>query len=113
MHEKSPTGVESHNQVLAPATDLCDTLSDELTRDDRRVERPDEACIVNLDVLEACAGQHGRESPADGFDLRQLGHLLSLGPGAPVLGRVSRAKPSCLLAGVALSARTRALCAFG
>jgi len=79
VHQESPTRIESHNQILATAPHLRHALADELTGDDDRVERPDETCIANLDMLETCPLEDGSDCPAHGLDLGQLRHVPSLG----------------------------------
>ena len=81
MHEQSPSRFEPHNQILATAPDVHDPLADELVGDDRRVERPHQPRITNLDVLEERPFEHGRDRPANGLDLGELRHQPSLGPG--------------------------------
>ena len=79
VNQQRATRLEPDNQILAAATDLGDALADELAGDDRRVERPHEARVANLDALEACPLEHRRDRPTDGLDLGQLRHAPSLG----------------------------------
>ena len=96
VHEQSPPRIEPNNQILATAPDLADTLADELAGDEHRVERPHQAWIADLDVLEACPLEDGRDRPAHGLDLGQLRHEPSLGGdafGADAAQRLDAAQP--------------------
>ena len=79
VDQQRPSRFETDNQILATAPDRRDALPDELARDDRRVERPHEAWIANLDVLEECPFEHRRDRPTNGFDFGQFRHGVSLG----------------------------------
>ena len=70
--------LEPDDQVLAAPLDRGDALALELGRDLVRVVRPHEPRVVDLDALEAPPVEHGREPRADGLDLGQLGHAVTL-----------------------------------
>jgi hypothetical protein len=75
VNQERTTRLEPNNQILAATIDLRDTLAVELMRDLEWVERPGQPWIGDPNVLEDPALENGREPPANGLDLGQLGHV--------------------------------------
>jgi hypothetical protein len=69
VDQESATGSESDNQILAAASDGLDRLADELAGHDVGIEGPDETRVADLDVLQACPLEHGRDRSTHGLDL--------------------------------------------
>src|SRR6266508_4420467 len=74
VNQKSATGFESHNEILAAALQRDDQLTFELRRDRIRLKRADEPRIADLDVLQTAADQVRLERETNRLDLRHLGH---------------------------------------
>src|SRR5881275_2029527 len=78
MDEERAARLEADDQVLAAPVEDGDALALQAARDKRRVERPRQPRIRDLDALEAPALDQRRELPADRFDLRELWHESTL-----------------------------------
>jgi hypothetical protein len=74
VNQERTTGLEPNNQILAATVDQGDALAVELVCDLERIERPRQPWIGDANVVEDPALENGREPPADGLDLGQLGH---------------------------------------
>jgi hypothetical protein len=74
VNQESPTGLEPNNQILAATLEGFDAFTFELGGDRGRLERPDEARIIDLDALEPTADQVRLERETNRLDLGQLGH---------------------------------------
>ena len=90
VDQQDAVGLEADDQVLAAPLDRGDALSLELGGDLVGVVGPHEPGVADLDALEAPAGEHRLEPPADRLDLGQLGHRASVDspacPAEPRLG---------------------------
>ena len=74
VHDERPPAGEPPEQVLAPAVERHDPVSDESPGDDRRVDRPRQARIDDLRGLDRRPLEHRGEVAPDRLDLGQLGH---------------------------------------
>ena len=72
MHEQDATAFEPYDDVLATALDARDTVARQHRGHDRRVVRPRQPWIIDLDAREPPAFQSRRETSALGLDLGQL-----------------------------------------
>ena len=74
VDQKSTTGLEPNNQILAATLERRDPFPFELGGDGRCLERTHEPRVLNVDVLEAAAHEMRLEREPDRLDLGQLGH---------------------------------------
>src|SRR5215210_7217686 len=74
VNQESPSRLEPNNQILAATIDCADALPFELRCHGHRLERTDEAWIVDLDPVEPPADKVRLEHETDRLDLGQLGH---------------------------------------
>jgi hypothetical protein len=69
VNEKSPTGLEPNNQILAATLEGFDPFAFEFGGDRNRLERTDKARIIDLDSLEPTADEVRLERETNRLDL--------------------------------------------
>src|SRR4029079_16266472 len=78
VNQENPAALEPNNQILAAPLDSRDVLPFQLGRHLGRLVGPHEAMVLDGYALEAPPDERGLELPADGLDLRQLRHAISV-----------------------------------
>ena len=74
VHQERTTRLEPNNQILAAPVERGDPLSLQLGDDLQRLERTYDACVEDVDTLEAASDERRLEPAADDLDLGELGH---------------------------------------
>src|SRR5918992_2207970 len=93
VNQEHATRFEPKNQILAAPIDGLDDLSLELGGDLQRLDRPGDARVADLDLLESSTREHRLQTSPDGLDLGELRHAASLAARPRGYARVSRMIP--------------------
>jgi len=74
MDDERPPALEPPEEVLPTSLDGRDPLSDERFGDEKRVQRPRQACVDDLGARDRRADEHRCKATAHRLDLGQLRH---------------------------------------
>src|SRR5438105_1899617 len=87
VNQENQAALEPKNQILPPPGNRRDALSFDLSRHLGRLERPGQACIVDVNRLEGSSDERGLEPRPDRLYFGQLRHLPRVAPAQSVVAR--------------------------